>query len=251
MAQRQRKGTPQATGGSNKAFYMVLGVIALAGVVAIGYAMAGGNGDAATEMVEVENADDLQALYALATPVVMGPDAAPVRVVEFGDFQCPGCRDFALSGKAAIKPLVDQGRVQFIFYDFPLGGSHVHSFLAARAARCGSDQDRYWEMHDKIFREQGNWTYKQSVVSDFVGYAEEIGLDRGQYESCLRSDKYADVVTANRLLGEQLPVTATPTVLVNNRRVTNWGPQGLLQAVEQAMPAGSEPAAAGGDTSGG
>ena len=237
MAQRQRKGTPASGGGSNKAFYIVLAVIALGGIVALGYAIGGGNGQAATEMVDLENADDIQALYARATPEVMGPDEAPVRVVEFGDFQCPGCMSFALGSKQAIKPYIDRGQVQFVFYDFPLGGSHVHSFLAARAARCGSDQGQYWEMHDKLFREQGNWTYKQNVVSDFVGYAEEIGLDRGAFESCLKSDKYADVVTANRLLGEQLPVTQTPTVLVNNRRVSDFGPQGLTREVERALAA--------------
>lgn len=243
MAQRQRKGTPQQSGGGNTMFYAILALIAVAGLLAIGYALVGGNGQAATEMIEMD-VTDVRELYEKATPITMGDESAPVKVVEFGDFQCPGCAGFATTVKPSIQNrYVQNGKVQFIYYDFPLGGSHVHSFLAARAARCAGDQElpgatvrnaSYWAMHDKIYQEQPNWSYKSNVIDDFVDYAGQIGLNEQQFESCVRSDKYADVVTANRLLGDQLRVMQTPTVLVNNRRVETSG-QAVFNAIEQAL----------------
>ena len=223
MAQSQRKGTP-ASGGVNKVFYVVLAVIALAGVAAIGYALAGGGGSAATEPIDLETAD-ARALYDQATPIRLGANDAPVKIVEFGDFQCPGCGAFSLQQRPRVASLVDSGLVQFIYYDYPLGGSHVHSFLAARAARCAGEQtlageeDAYWVYHDKLYHEQATWSPERQVVDRFVDYAGEVGLDAREFERCLNSDRYADVVTANRLLGDQLGVRGTPTILVNNRRI--------------------------------
>ncbi|HSH45986.1 MAG TPA: thioredoxin domain-containing protein [Longimicrobiales bacterium] len=244
MAQRQRKGTPAQKSGGNTMFYIVLGVIALGGILAIAYAM-GGSGGAATEMVDLEVAD-AEALYEQATPIRLGADDAPVKIVEFADYQCPGCRAFGLQVKPRIMPYIEDGRAQFVFYDFPLGGAHVHAFLAARAARCAGEQELggqggYWTYHDKLYQEQSSWSPRQSVVDDFVDYAEEVGLDRGAFDSCLRSDRFADVVTANRLLGEELGVRSTPTVLVNNRQVGGVNIQqmgdNLLQLMEEVLGA--------------
>ena len=156
-----------------------------------------------------------------------------VTVVEFADFQCPGCQVFSLQGKARLMPFIERGQAQLVYYDFPLGGAHVHSFLAARAARCAGDQQidgqtAYWTMHDKLYQEQPSWSPMRDVVDTFVGYAEEVGLDRRAFERCLRSDRFADVVTANRLLGERLGVRSTPTVLINNRQMEARTIQGMI-----------------------
>lgn len=241
MAQSQRKGKGNQ-GGSNTAFYGVLGVIAVAGIAAIGYAFMGSGGNAATELVEIDMSS-ARALYEQATPVRLGPEDAPVTVVEFGDFQCPGCGDFSLRVRPAIvEQYASTGQVKFVFYDFPLVSIHDHAVIAARAARCGADaapegmteSDGYWAMHDKLFEEQSRWSFKNSVTGDFVDYAGEIGLDEGAFRSCLNSDRYADVVTANRRLGDQLSIRSTPTVLVNNRQVAPNTVQ-ILQAIEQAL----------------
>lgn len=242
MAQSQRKGKKSAQGG-NTAFYGVLGVILVVGIVAIGYAVIGGGGTAATELVELD-VPDTRALYEQAVPVKLGPDDAPVKVVEFGDFQCPSCGTFSLQIRPAIlERYVSTGQVQFIFYDFPLVSIHDNAVLAARAARCagaqelpGAELGAYWVYHDKLFEEQARWAYKQgSVVNDFVGYSEQVGLDADAFESCLKSDRFADVVTANRRLGDQLRISGTPTVLVNNRRLEDYRVIPLSEAIEQAL----------------
>ncbi len=224
MAQRQRKGSPaQKGGGGNGIFYAVLAVVAVIGLAALGYALTGGGGTAATEPVELD-ASDARALYEQATPVRIGNENAPIKIVEFADFMCPACREFSLEVRPKLMPYIDRGEAELIFYDFPLGGTHIHSFLAARAARCAGAQQLngesgYWPMHEKLFQEQPNWSAQRDVEDTFVGYAKAIGLDAGAFERCLKSDQYAQVVTANRMVGEQLGVNSTPTVLVNNRQV--------------------------------
>ncbi len=246
MAQSQRKGK-QGQGG-NTAFYGVLGVIGVVGVAAIGYAVMSGSGTAATELVEMD-VSSARELYEMAAPVTIGPADAPVKVVEFADYQCPACGDFSLRARPAIlEQYLSTGRVQFVFYDFPLVSIHDKAVLAARAARCAGAQElpserhgAFWAYHDKLFQEQGGWAYKQgSVVGDFVDYAGEIGLDEDAFETCLKSDRFADVVTANRRLGDQLRISSTPTVLVNNRRVQDWRPIQLARVIEQALGAARE-----------
>jgi protein-disulfide isomerase len=214
-------------------FYMVLGVIVLAGVAAIFYAVrgGGGGGGAVSEPIALD-ITDARALYDQATPKRIGEDAAPMKVVVFSDFQCPGCGAFALYERPRIMPFVERGEAQFIAYDFPLGGpAFVHSFLAARAARCAGDQrasgtadgSAYWPFHDVLYAQQSRWSAQrsqQNVIEDFVRYATELNLDARAFEQCVRSDRHADVVTANRMLGDQLGVQGTPTVLVNNRRIS-------------------------------
>jgi protein-disulfide isomerase len=209
-------------------FYVVLGVIALAGMGAILFAVRGGSGGgAATEPVALDVAD-ARDLYEQATPKRLGEDAAPVKVVVFSDFMCPGCGAFALQERPRIMPWVESGDAQFIAYDYPLG-TFPHSFLAARSARCAAEQQvagsedgtGYWPFHDLLYQRRDGYAAQseRQVVDTFIGYGREIGLDARPFEQCVRSDRYADTVTANRMVGDQLGVRGTPTVLVNNRRV--------------------------------
>lgn len=262
MAQRQRKGTSGTTagGGSNGVFYAVLAVIALGGILAIGYAvLGGGGGEAVTEPIELDVAD-ARSLYEQATPVRLGEDDAPVKIVEFADFQCPGCGEFSLRGRPQIMPYIESGLAQLVYYDFPLGGGHAHSFLAARAARCAGDQsmpagaegeNAYWLYHDKLYQEQPNWSVERDVTDTFVGYAQEVGLDAREFEQCLRSDRYADVVTANRMVGDQLGVRGTPTILVNNRRIGGGYISEMVSGTIQALEEAKAQVAAEADTASG
>ncbi len=264
MAQRKRKGEVPSRSGGNTMFYAVLGVIALGGVIAIGYAFMGASGgSAATELVELD-APNAQALYDQATPIRLGAADAPVQIVEFGDFQCPGCGQFSLQVRPFIVDrYVKTGQARFTFYDFPLVSIHEHTVLAARAARCAGAQElptpaslqgvpgevdaAYWAYHDKLFEEQGQWAYKQgSVIGDFMEYAADVGLDEGAFRECLESDRFADVVSANYMLAQQLRLSGTPTVIINNRRVADFSPQALAEVIEEELSAAAGPDAAPG-----
>ena len=194
--------------------------------------------------VEVEY-DSPQELLELAQGVATGNPDAPVTIMEFGDYQCPACQNFFRQAKPILDvSYIQPGRVKFVFYDFPLEGAHPNAFLAARAARCAGDQDGYWEYHDRLFQEQLSWSMQADPVGDFVGFAADLGLDRGTFRSCLRSDMHADVISANQLLALQLGVQSTPTVMLDagDGRATwidNWTTN-LRPILEEALTASEQ-----------
>ncbi len=100
----------------------------------------------------------------------LGPAHAPVTLVEYGDFECPNCRQAA----AAVKLLLARfdNRVRFAFRHFPLKGLHSHAELAAEAAECTGEQGRFWEVADLLFENQGHLKLPQ-----LRGYAQRLQLD--------------------------------------------------------------------------
>jgi len=204
---------PSGGTGNVKKFYLGLGLVAVVGVVALGASLRNGSGP--TEPVDLGELAD-EELVALAQGMVYGDENAPVTIMEFGDYQCPACGQFA----GAVKPQVDlayieTGQAKLVFHDFPLPG-HPNAFPAARAARCAGDQDQYFAYHDLLFRNQQRWSLKSNPTGEFMSLAGELGLDESAFRRCLQSDRFADVVTANRMLGERLGVGGTPTLFVHD-----------------------------------
>ena len=242
MSKKSREKRGAASGTSK--LYVTLGVIALVGIVGVAYAVTNAGGTAASQPIVLEGLDDMQRLVSLAQGNTLGDPNAPIRIVEFGDYSCPGCGSFNQMVKPRINlAFVETGQASFVFYDFPLVMGHPHSFLAARAARCAGDQDRYWEYHDRLFGEQPRWSFSSSPIGMFVDYGEDIVPDAGAFESCLKSDRYADVVTANMRLGEELGVNSTPTIMVSQgsgmaRRVASFDFASIQQVVEELTQGG-------------
>ncbi|HUP51207.1 MAG TPA: thioredoxin domain-containing protein [Longimicrobiales bacterium] len=222
-----------------KKLYIVLAAVAVIGIGAVGFSVGSGGGAAVTAPVPVEGLDDPERLVELAQGVTKGDESATVSIIEFGDFQCPACQGFAMQVKPQVElAYVESGRVKFVYYDWPIVSGHPNAFLAARASRCAADQGMYWEYHDNLFRNQARWAPLTNPVSTFVEYAETLGLDRGEFASCVNSDRHAELVTANMELGNQLGVNQTPTIYVEQggsaRRV---GPdfQTLSQYIESIL----------------
>jgi protein-disulfide isomerase len=202
-------------------FVVVLIVAAVVGVGVVGYAVSSnvGNSQMATAPIEVPGLNNMDTLRMLAAGVTLGDSTAPIRIIEFGDYQCPSCRYFQQSVKPRIDlTYIESGQAQFVFHDFPLVQIHPYAFLAARAARCAGDQGgaaRYFEYHDQLFMNQPEWASRTNLPArEFVNYAEGMGLDAAAFEACLRSDRFADVVTANQYAASQLNLPGTPAVLV-------------------------------------
>jgi protein-disulfide isomerase len=198
-----------------KKLYIVLAAVAVIGIGAVSYSVGTGGGGAVTAPIAVEGLDDLERLVELAQGNTKGNENATVTIIEFGDFQCPACGQFATQHKPQMElAFVESGKAKFVYYDWPIIQAHPHAFLAARASRCAADQNKYWEYHDNLFRNQVRWAPSTNAAGMFVDYAGELGLDEGAFRSCLESDQHADVVTANMELGNQLGVGGTPTILV-------------------------------------
>lgn len=219
-----RKQAPQ--GPNLKFFYGLLGLVAVVGIGWIGMSVVNqGSGTAAIAPIQLTGLEDTDSLIAQAKGVTAGSPDAPVQILIFSDFTCPACRGFSGIAEPQLRvDYIDTDKARFTYYDFPLGGdAHRYGFIAARAARCADDQSMFWQYHDVLFGRQDEWAYSADVPLDrFVDYAEMLRMDKGAFESCLRSDEHADVVTANRILGERLGVGSTPTIFIGGRSVPNW-----------------------------
>jgi protein-disulfide isomerase len=230
-------------------FYWVFGAVAVIGAGSFMYSVgANAFGTAVSEPIEIEGLDDMGTLAELAQGVTKGDASAPITIVEFADYTCPGCGAFALSVKPQIDLMyVQTGKAKFVYYDFPLISIHPHSFLAARAARCAADQDKFWEYQDQLFRNQANWAAEQAPMGKFLDYAGEVELDENAFEGCVKSDRFADVVSANMRLAYELGIDGTPTIMVSGgggmaRRLNNFDFQSIQTVVEELLATLEEPA---------
>lgn len=197
-------------------FYVLLGVVALGGAIFLFRKAQGGGGAAATELQQVVmSPEQLQRVPGIS----QGQLNAPVVIMEFADFQCGGCGQFAAFTKPLLKEYIDAGTVRFVFYDFPLVQIHKNATLASRAGRCANEQNQFWAYHDVVFGQQQRWAESNDAVEQFEGYAEQLGLDGAAFSQCLRSDKYQKEVSESYQFGTTLGVSGTPTLFVNGKRV--------------------------------
>ena len=215
MSRSEERRQAREGGSDMRKLYYILAGVAVVGIGLVGYSVGSGGGGAVSAPVAVEGLDDLERLVELAQGVTKGNESATVTIIEFGDFQCPACQQFATQVKPQVElAYVESGKAKFVFYDWPITTIHPNAFLAARASRCALDQNKYWEYHDNLYRNQSRWAPSTSPAGMFTDYAVELGLNEGEFESCLQSDRHAEVVTANMELGMQLGVDGTPTILV-------------------------------------
>ncbi len=226
-----------SSSGSLKAFYIILGLVAIIGIGAVARSVTSKSAaKAATEPVQISGVGDPAKLAQMAQGVTMGNPDAPATILVFEDYLCPHCAHFTTEIEPQIKAkLVDPGKAKLVYHDFPLR-PETGSFFAARAARCANDQDRFWEYQDVLFRNQGTWGLASEKEPILLNYAAGLGLDMDQFKSCLDSDKYADVVTANMELAKALGLDGTPSVLVGakggmSRRLSDY----TLPSVEMAV----------------
>ena len=239
MAKRNRKsGGRKSSGGPGKTFYIVLALVVAVGAVAL-FALRGGGG----ERTPVRPMS-VAALNQPADPsagIVAGSADAPVTLAEFADYTCPHCAEFTrMTGRALRQNYVETGKVKWIFYDFPLSRK-TNAIPAALAARCASDQGKYWPMHDILFANQLEWVTSGDPRGRFEDYAGQAGVDVSQWKDCYESQKYLPRIMASRAYGDQLGVDATPTLFLNGKRVpirqVEYG--SLEKLIQQATPSES------------
>jgi protein-disulfide isomerase len=138
-----------------------------------------------------------------------GSPAARVAIIEYSDFQCPYCGEYARE----IFPRLDSayiksGKVRYYFRDLPLA-SHTFALGAAQAARCAGEQGKFWEMHDRLFANQ-----TALAPADLSRYAHELGLDEAKFGECITSGRYRDNIRRSMTGAERMGVTGTPAFLL-------------------------------------
>lgn len=202
-----------------KGFYGVLIAIAVVGASILGYAMTRKPATAAAPAplaVSAANAGPAQG-YTLGKP------DAPVKILEWADFECPACGRFATITEPDVrKRLIETGLASITFYDFPLP-QHRNSQPASNAAACADEQGKFWPMHDQIFGAQDQWNTQatDNPKPMFMKYATAIGLNTTQFESCYDARKYQNRIVANFAEGERRRVNSTPTFVIGDRQIAD------------------------------
>ena len=168
----------------------------------------------------------------------IGEADAPVTIVEFSDFQCPFCRSFYSGAYQQIKEkYVNSGQVRIVYRDFPLA-FHSAARPSAIGGECADEQGKFWEYHDKLFEEQakqGNGTINYGVT-EIKQWASEIGLNTGQFNECLDSEKYGDEVDNDLEAGQRAGVSGTPSFVINGRLIIGAQPFATFEeAIESAL----------------
>ncbi len=137
----------------------------------------------------------------------MGAKTAKVTIVEFSDFQCPFCGRYATQTMPQVlNEYVKTGKVRYIFRNFPLDQLHPLAEKAAEAAACAGDQGKYWEAHDRFFKNQ-----QALDAKEMQGHALVLGLDVSKFKLCLDSGKYVTLVKTDVAEGQKYNVRGTPS----------------------------------------
>jgi len=153
---------------------------------------------------------------------VLGNANAKVTIIEFGDYQCPSCRLFWREIEPRLKKeYIDTGKVKFVFRDFPIQQIHPEATIAAMAAQCAADQGKYWEYHDRIFRQQdrGSDEVVRFKAADLKKWGADIRLDPAAFNACVDSTRYQDEVAKDYADGIAVGIQGTPTFFINGRLV--------------------------------
>jgi protein-disulfide isomerase len=155
-----------------------------------------------------------------------GNEQAAIKLVEYGDYQCPYCADAYPVIKEIQSTFGDQ--ILFVFRNFPLQESHKYANIAAQAAEAAGKQGKFWEMHDAIYENQ------QQLNDDYLdSLAEKLGLDMEQFEWDLNSEEITNKVEDDFESGVRSGVNGTPSFFINGTKF-DGGALDLLQVLKES-----------------
>jgi protein-disulfide isomerase len=158
-----------------------------------------------------------------------GPAAAPVSIVEFGDFGCPSCRAWHNSGIKDQLQADFGDQISFTFRHFPVITNQ--SPKAAEAGQCAAEQDRFWEFHDYIYEQTPQGALS---IDQLKSYAAAIGLESGQFNQCLDSGQYASYVANDQGAALAAGARGTPTFFINGQQV-GFSYQAMAATIQNAL----------------
>jgi protein-disulfide isomerase len=167
-----------------------------------------------------------------------GDPNAPVKLVEYSEFQCPYCSRHFLETEPSIDATyVATGKVQVIFHNFPLE-FHPNAMPAAKAAYCAGQQSPalFWKLHDWLFNTQATWSAEQDASATLRKQAVALGADGTKYDACVKDAKTQAFIQADIDAGTKAGVQGTPAFFVNDWFVNGAQPYSEFQkTIEQAL----------------
>lgn len=216
---RQRRMAWAAVGVTAVAVMFVLVLIAMS------------RGESASS--EVGTADEPLVVETQGYPQ-RGADDAPVTIVEFTDYNCPGCSDFTLESFPLIEEeFVASGQVKYVVYPYTLWDG---SLPIAEAAACAHDQGGFWDFHHLAFTNQDRFAVAQPPSRDMLSeWAATSELDVAEFQACLDEGHNREkIIAATQDAKERMRINSTPTILVNGVK-TSTSVDAIRQAVQAAV----------------
>jgi protein-disulfide isomerase len=170
----------------------------------------------------------------LAVPVTavdhaLGSEHSPVTVVEYGDFECPICKQAA----PAVKLVLERfgARIRFVFRHFPVESAHPHAMHAAQAAEAAGGQGKFWQMHDLLFDNQ-----RHLKIANLREYAQRLDLDMPRFIAEMDDEIYLQRVREQMDGGKRSHVRGTPTFYINGvLHDVSFGMHALMEGVAAAL----------------
>ncbi len=193
----------------SKQFWAILIIIVLGFVGVVIYTDNGNN-----------KGDNPSSNNAKATSHIEGNTASKVKLVEYGDFQCPVCATFFVVTNQVQQKYSD--KISFQFRHLPLTSLHPNAFGASRAAEAAGLQGKFFEMHDLLYQNQTIWSNSSTALDYFTQYAQQLKLDVTKFQADFRSSKVNDAINADiaafKATGDDM---ATPTYYLNGKKIEN------------------------------
>lgn len=211
--------------------FVVICVVVLGGLVAL----------SRKDKVDVSNVDQTKIQTANTNDGniadhVFGKADSKVVLIEYGDFQCPYCGEAYPQVKSISDDYKD--KIAFIFRNYPLSTMHPNAKAAAAAAEAAGLQGKYWEMHNKLYESQNDWsnlsTDKRTDM--FVSYAKAIGVkDPNKFKTDMASDDVNKKISFDLALGDKAKVTGTPTFILDGTKVSDSVAQSVITSKGSAL----------------
>ena len=153
---------------------------------------------------------------------IKGNPNAPITIIEFSDFECPFCARFHVNTLPQLEQnYISTGKVKFVYRDFPIQNIHPNAVPAALVSECADDQNKFWEIHDKIFETQSIWKDLEpsQAVGMFRQFASNMGLDMETFDACITSGKHLQEINNDLNDGRTYGITGTPAFFVGNDKI--------------------------------
>jgi protein-disulfide isomerase len=156
-----------------------------------------------------------------------------VQLVEFGDYQCPACG----AAHPNVKKIMSEyeGKVTLVFRNYPLESIHKNALISAKYAQASSKQGKFWEMHDKLYETQNEWSDLGDPTSKFAEYAKALGMDVAKLKKDANDAATAAFIKQDQSDGDAVGVQGTPSFFVNGKAVANYDYNSLKTAIDAAL----------------
>jgi protein-disulfide isomerase len=160
---------------------------------------------------------------------VRGPKNAPVRIIEFSDFQCPYCAELQKTLDQVLKAFPKD--VQIVYKQYPLN-IHQYARQAAAASLFAYSQGKFWEMHDRLFQ-----NFTQINDQNLRSWAGQIGLNMSEYDKAMQTGRYEPIIQKDMADGAGAKVLGTPTLFVNGKRIHDRSFEGFKKSIQDELAA--------------